>query len=232
MSRGLSALLLSVCCIVSTAAPSQGQVHSANSSRGIVLEINIVETTGAKPDEIDKIEKVQDQLHRLISQGKMRVIASLQVRTRTGESFSARVGQRIPIQTATLPVFQPIERTAPDRREQVQSRGATSVGIPQIKYESPGLTVEGSSTQAGEGLLDLRLKLEMSGLDRSSGRLTPTFTQLTCNNVLRMKESETAVLMGVTQPESGHLSIEQIASGTTALARGSFIVLLTTRPVR
>jgi hypothetical protein len=72
----------------------------------------------------------------------------------------------------------------------------------------------------------------MSGLDRSSGSLTPTFTQLTCNNVLRLKESETAVLMGVSQPKSGHQSIEQIASGTHDFARSSFIVLLTTRPVR
>ena len=232
MSRVLSTLVLSLCTIVSAAAPSQSQTHPASKSRGIVLEINIVETTGAKPDEIDKIEKGKDQLNRLISEGKIRVVASLQVRTRTGESFSARVGQRLPVQTATLPVFHPLERTAPDRREQFPSGAATSVGIPQITYESPGLAVEGSSTQAGEGLLDLRLKMEMSGLDRSSGRLTPTFSQLTCNNVLRMKEAETAILMGVSQPESGQLSIEQIASGATDRARSSFIVMLTTRPVR
>ena len=72
----------------------------------------------------------------------------------------------------------------------------------------------------------------MTGLDRSTGSLTPTFTLKSLAGVVRMKINETAVLMGLTEPERPSLS--DISSGTdaTRLIGGSFIVLLTTKPVR
>jgi len=93
MSRRLSAVVLSVCFIVSITASAQSQGQSATATHGIVLEINIVETTGAQRNEIEKMETGRDQMNRLIAEGKARLFASLQIRTRTGESFSARVGQ-------------------------------------------------------------------------------------------------------------------------------------------
>jgi hypothetical protein len=196
-----------------------------------VLEISIVETIGAQPNEIAKLETTRDELSRLIAGGKARLIAVLQVRTRTGETFSARLGERIPIQTATLPAMRTPDRTSRDAREPIQSQAAP-VGIPQISYENSGLVVEGHTSGAGEGLLDIRLKIEMTGLDHSTGRLTPTFTQRTFTDVVRMKDSETAMLMGFVQPEGLKLSIAEIASGVSSPTRGGFVVLLTTKPVK
>ena len=189
MSRRLSAVVLSVCFIVSIAASAQSQGQSATATHGIVLEINIVETTGAERTEIEKMKTGRDQINRLIAEGKARLFASLQVRTRTGESFSARVGQRAPT----------------------------------------GVIVEGVSTAVGDRLLDIRLKIEMTGVDHTTGSLTPTFT---LTDLVSMKVSETALLMGFVQPEGRRLSIEEIASGTTNTARGGFVVLLTTKPVQ
>lgn len=228
MSRRLSAVALSVCCIVSMTASAQSQGQPAAKTRGIVLEISIVETSGPEDKEIAKIETGKDQLNRLIAEGKARLIAVLQVRTRTGESFTARLGERIPIQTATLPAFRTTDRTSRDASGPSQSQA----GIPQIAYENTGLIVDGFLAAAGEGLLDIRLKIEMTGVDRSTGRLTPTFTQRTFTDVVRMKESETALLMGVVQPQGRTLSLEQIASGASGPARDGFLVLLTTKPVQ
>ncbi|MEK6320073.1 MAG: hypothetical protein AABN33_00175 [Acidobacteriota bacterium] len=233
MSRCLSTVVLPVCFIVSITASARSQGQSATRIQPIVLEISIVEMTGAQLDVIEKIEKSRDQLNRLMSEGKVRLIASLQVRTRAGESFSARVGQRVPIQTATLPSFRTNDRTRGDAREPVQPQ-LTSVAVPQIAYEHTGLTVEGSSTAVSDGVVDIMLKLEMTALDRSTGSLTPTFTQRTFTNVVRMKESETAMLMRLTQSQPEPPSLSDIASGSGSvnLARGSFIVLLTTKPVQ
>jgi hypothetical protein len=233
MSRRLLTVVLFVCFIASITASAQSQAQSTTRIQRIALEINIVEVTGAPPDVIEKIEKSKDQLNRLMSEGKVRLIASLQVPTRVGESFSARVGQRVPIQTGTLPSFRTNDRSRGDAREPVQPQ-LTSVAVPQIAYEHTGLTVEGSSMATSDGLVDIKLKLEMTGLDRSTGSLTPTFTQRTFTNVVRMKESETAMLMRLTQAQPQSPSMSDIASGSGSvdLARGSFIVLLTTKPVQ
>ena len=226
MKRRLAAVVLSVLCMLSISASAQSQGQSGNRSQGIVLEISIVEPTGAQQNEIDKIETSKDQLNRLIADGKAKLFARLQVRTRTGENFSARVGQRIPIQTATLPALRTTDRTS---REPFQSQ---AVGIPQIAYENTGLVVEGIATAAGDGLFDIRVKIEMTGFDHSTGNLTPTFTQRTFSDVVRVKESETVLLMGLFQPEGRKLSLEQIASGVPHTSSGGVLVLLTTKAVQ
>ena len=62
MSRRLLAIVFSVCFIVSIAASAQSQGQSPTTSHGIVLEINIVETTGAERTEIEKMKTGRDQI--------------------------------------------------------------------------------------------------------------------------------------------------------------------------
>jgi hypothetical protein len=228
MSRRLLVVALVVCCLVSIRSLGQGQ--STPKSRGIVFELRIVETTGDPQKEISSIEAGADALNRLIAEGKAKLVASLQVRTRIGESFSARLGERVPIQTTTLPAIRTSDRSPRDSGASIQSQ--TSVGFPQIAYENTGLALDGSSSGAGDGLLDIKLKIEMTGVDVRTGTLTPTFTQRTFTDVVRMKESETAVLMGLVPPGSRQLSLDQIASGASSATRGGLLVMLTTRPVQ
>jgi hypothetical protein len=227
MGRRLLVVALVFYCLVSIHSSVQAQ--TVPKPRGIVFELNIIETTGDPQKEISSLEAGADALNRLIAEGKAKLVASLQVRTRVGESFSARLGERVPIQTATLPAIRTSDRTPRDSGGSIQSQ---TVGIPQIAYENTGLALDGSSNGAGEGLLDIRLKVEMTGVDITSGRLTPTFTQRTFTDVVRMKESETAVLMGLVQPGGRQLSLEQIASGASRAARVGLLVMLTTKPVQ
>jgi len=200
-------------------------------AKGIVLEINIVEMDGVQVNEVARVKAGKEEINRLIADGKARLVANLEVRTRTGENFSAKMGQRIPIQTATLPALRTNERNSRDSREPLQSQGA-SIAIPQIEYENTGLIVEGIAMTAGDGLVDIRLKIELIGVDQSTGRLTPAFTQRTFTDVVRMKESETTMLMGFVQPASRSLSIEEIAAGAARVPGGGLVVLLTTKPIQ
>lgn len=195
MSRRLSAVALFVCCLVSITASAQRRAQSATRPQGIMIEITIVETNGVQHNEIEKAATVTDHLNRLIADGRAKVVTSLQVRTRTGESFGAKIGERVP--------------------------------------QNTGLTVEGTSTEAGGGLLDIRLKIEMTGPDPGTGSLTPAFAQRTLTDVVRMKKSETAMLMGLIQRgKSRKLTLEEIASGTPNPEGAGFMVLLTTKPVQ
>jgi|GEM_PF-2843171 len=232
MSRRLWAVVLSICGLVSVTASVQGQGQSSTGTRGIVLEISIVETDGAEVDRIATTKAGKEEVNRLIADGKARLTASLQVRTRTGENFSAKVGQRIPIQTATMPVLRSNEANSRDQRELLQSQGV-SIALPRIEYENTGLIVEGTAQAVGDGLLDIKIKIELTGVDQSTGRLTPTFTQRTFTDVVKMKENETVMLMGFVQPTGGRsLTLEQIASGASKPATGAIVVLLATKPVQ
>jgi hypothetical protein len=232
MSRRLSAVVLSICCLVSITASVEGQGQSSTGARGIVLEITIIETDGAKVNGIATTKAGKEEINRLIAEGNAKLVASLQVRTRTGENFSAKVGQRIPIQTATMPGLRPNVDNPRDPREPPQSQGV-SIALPRIEYENTGLIVEGTAQPVGDGLLDIKIKIELTGVDLSTGRLTPTFTQRTFTDVVKMTENETAMLMGFVQPTGGRsLTLDQIASGASKPATGAIVVLLTTKPVQ
>ena len=194
--------------------------------QSVTIEISINEITGAQPDEIAKIASDRDRFNRLKSEGKVLLLADLHMRTKTGEPFTARVGQRVPIQTGSLPE---IQTTGPTRQAAPPGQLQSAAAFSRIEYENTGLVVEGTASLAGEGMLDIRLKIEMSGLDRSSGTLTPTFTQRTFSDVIRMKENETAMLTGLTQAE---LQLSPPAGGSgSAPSRGGFVVLITTRSI-
>ena len=230
MSRRLLTVMFLVCCALSITAAAQGQGKSSTGARTIVLEVSIVATEGSQVNAIAAAKASREAISRLIADGKANLIANLQVRTRTGESFSARAGQRIPIQTATAPAFRTNERSPTDSREPLQSQ-AVSIGVPRIEYENTGLFVEGIAIQADDGLLEIKLKIELIGVDQSTGRLTPTLTQRTLTDVVKMKDNETAMLMGLVQPAAGRpLTLEEIASGASKPTTGAIVVLLTTKP--
>ena len=228
MTRRLPAVVLVLCCLLAITGSAQDQGQPGPKPHGVILQISIVETIGVQQNDLARIETSKDELNRVIADGRARLIGFLQVRTRTGEHFKARLGERVPIQTATLPAFRPTGRSSREASEPLQSQ----VGVPQVAYENTGLIVEGGSTTAGDGLIDIRLTIDMTGLDHSTGRLTPTFTQRTLTDVVRMRENETVMLMGFVQPAGRKLSIEEIASGISSPLRGGFVVLLTTKLVR
>ena len=226
----LLAVVLSACWIGSITASAQNQGQIPARTQVITLEVMIVELTDAHPDEIDKIEKSSEELRRLMSESKAKVIARLHLRTRLGEVFNAQVGQRGPIQTATMPAFQTTEQMRRNTREPIEAQA--TFGLPQIAYESTGLNVDGSAVAAGDDKFDIRLKIEMSALDTGTGKLTPTIVHRTLNEVVRMKDGETALVMGLIQQEPPWSLPAQNTTGGASLSRTSFIVLLTSKSIQ
>jgi len=225
MSQYLSTMLVWLCCLGSISATAAAQDRPVDRGKPFVLEIRLVELMGAQPDDIEQIEKSAAHLTRLLSEGKARLAATLRVRTRAGDNFSARIGQRVPIQTASLPVF---VNTTKDR-----GAGSGAVGgVPQIGYENTGLIVDGHSTVMTDGTLDISFKVEMTGLDRSTGNFTPTFMQRTLTDAIRLKEGETAVPMGLIQQEATWTPATQGSPGASNAWRGSFIVVLSAKPAQ
>jgi hypothetical protein len=129
-----------------------------------------------------------------------------------------------------MPVFQPTEQPRRNTREPIEPQGA--VGFPQIAYENTGLNVDGSAVSAGDDKFDIRLKIEMSALDRSTGTLTPTIMHRTLSEVVRMKDGETALVMGLIQQEPPWSLPAQNTTGGASLSRSSFVVLLTAKSIQ
>jgi ABC-type dipeptide/oligopeptide/nickel transport system permease component len=111
VTKRLCILIVTVCCLVTSTFRAISATVTKDESGYLARNKCRSDKMIPSPEELDRIEKDKDQLNRLIAEQKLRVISSLRVRTRLGESFSARTGQQVPIQTATLPVYRPIDRS-------------------------------------------------------------------------------------------------------------------------
>jgi Flp pilus assembly secretin CpaC len=240
MKRYLFAIGLA-CLLAASASAQEAKPATRPAEHTIVLDISMVEVSLNRTEDLERIARDKARLDYLIAEGKARPIASLQMRARSGEQAVARIGQRVPIQTGTFPAFNvPGER---QRRIVGQTSGNDSgdvvvantgafpaVGVPQIQYENTGLSVDALPTIVANDQIDVRLKIEMTGLDKSTGNLTPTFIQRNVSDIVRLKQGETALLMGLIQHEALWPSATQSARPQgTDQSRGSFVVLITAR---
>jgi hypothetical protein len=229
-----------VCLLAATASAQEAKPLTRTSERTIVLDISMVEVNLSRTEDLERIAKDKAKLDSLIAEGKARPVASLQMRTRSGEVSTARIGQRVPIQTGTLPTYvAPTDRQRRTGGQQsgadsndvvVASTGAFGGGVPQIQYENTGLNIDASPTIVAGDQIDVRVKIEMTGLDKSTGNFTPTFIQRTVSDIVRVRQGETTLLMGLVQHEALWPSAGQAPRAQPPdQPRGSFVVLLTAR---
>jgi Flp pilus assembly secretin CpaC len=230
-----------VCLLAAPASAQEAKPVTRPVERTIVLDISMVEVNLNRTEDLEKIAKDKTRLDALIAEGKARPVASLQMRTRSGEQATARIGQRVPIQTGSLPIYNaPADRQRRSSNQQpgadpnevmVTNTGAFSgAGMPQIQYENTGLNIDAAPSIVANDLVEVRLKIEMTGLDKSTGNFTPTFIQRTVSDIVRVRQGESTLLMGLVQHEA--LWPSQTQSSRTQPAdqpRGSFVVLLTAR---
>jgi type II secretory pathway component GspD/PulD (secretin) len=241
MIRTYSIAMALVCLFAVSASAQDAKPVTRPVERTIILDISMVEVNLNRTEELERLAKDKARLDSLIAEGKARPVASLQMRTRSGESATARVGQRVPIQTGALPLYNaPTDR---QRRIQNQQPGVDSgdvmvtstglfpgVGVPLIQYENTGLQVDASPNIIANDQVEVRLKIEMTGVDKSTGNLTPTFIQRNVSDIVRVRQGETALLMGLVQHEALWTSQAQSSRPQSSdQSRGSFVVLLTAR---
>lgn len=128
------------------------------------------------------------------SKNNSKLLASTQIHAFNNEESTARIGQRVPVQTAQAFPFgvQTGTTTAPSVNQPFGGGG-----FPVINYEPTGLTM--SFTPIVFPNLDVQVKMKINSKDVSgASTLTPTFTEREITGTARVQNNRTMMLASVT----------------------------------
>ncbi|HEY0365947.1 MAG TPA: secretin N-terminal domain-containing protein [Pyrinomonadaceae bacterium] len=126
------------------------------------------------------------------SKNNTKLIASTQVHAFNGEESTARIGQRVPVQTAQAYPFG-VQTGTPNNG---QGNLFPSGGFPVINYEPTGLTLK--FTPQVFPNLDVQVKMNIESKDvLGANSLTPTFTERTITGTARVQNNRTMMLASV-----------------------------------
>ncbi len=126
------------------------------------------------------------------SRNNTKLIASTQVHAFNGEESTARIGQRVPVQTAQAYPFG-IQTGTPVPGS---STGFPSGGFPVINYEPTGLTLK--FTPQVFPNLDVQVKMNIESKDvLGAASPTPTFTERSITGTARVQNNRTMMLASV-----------------------------------
>ncbi|HET9714405.1 MAG TPA: secretin N-terminal domain-containing protein, partial [Pyrinomonadaceae bacterium] len=125
------------------------------------------------------------------SKQNTKLVASTQVHAFNGEESTARIGQRVPVQTAQAYPFG-VQTGSPTPG----TNNFPSGGFPVINYEPTGLTLK--FTPQVFPNLDVQVKMNIEQKDVLGGNeLTPTFTERTMTGTARVQNNRTMMLASV-----------------------------------
>ncbi len=135
------------------------------------------------------------QLAALQTKNRGRLVASTQVHAFNGEESTARIGQRVPVQTAQAYPFGVQTGTG------TNNNGFPTGGFPVINYEPTGLTLK--FTPQVFPNQDVQVKMSIESKDvLGANTLTPTFTERTLSGTARVQNNRTMMLASVSQDVS------------------------------
>lgn len=124
------------------------------------------------------------------SKDNTKLIASTQVHAFNGEESTARIGQRVPVQTAQAFPFG-VQTGQPSPTQPFGSGG-----FPVINYEPTGLTLK--FTPQVFTNLDVQVKMSIESKDvLGANSLTPTFTERTITGTARVQNNRTMMLASI-----------------------------------
>src|SRR3989440_342553 len=127
------------------------------------------------------------------SKNNSKLLASTQIHAFNNEESTARIGQRVPVQTAQAYPFGVQTGTTTNTQT-----GFPSGGFPVINYEPTGLTL--SFTPIVFPNLDVQVKMKINSKDvAGASGLTPTFTEREITGTARVQNNRTMMLASVTQ---------------------------------
>jgi general secretion pathway protein D len=134
-------------------------------------------------------------IQALQTRNRTKLLASTQVHAFNNEESTARIGQRVPVQTAQAYPFGVQTGTGTTTGTPNQPFG--SGGFPVINYEPTGLTL--SFTPQVFPNLDVQVKMKIESKDVTGvNSLTPTFTERTISGTARVQNNRTMMLASVT----------------------------------
>lgn len=128
------------------------------------------------------------------SKGNTKLLASTQIHAFNGEESQARIGQRVPVQTAQTYPFGFNGNTGTGGGTNGNNFGG---GFPVIQYEPVGLTLKFTPTVFPNQ--DVQVKMNIESKDVGGSSLTPTFTERTISGTARIQNNRTMMLASVAQ---------------------------------
>jgi general secretion pathway protein D len=163
-----------------------------NGSQGPGVNLGVL--TGSVPTALAAALVIPPSVLRAFrSRDNTKLIASTQVHAFNGEESQARIGQRVPVQTAQAYPFgvqtgTPVAGTS--------NTVFPSGGFPVINYEPTGLTLK--FTPQVYPNLDVQVKMNIEQKDvLGASTLTPTFTERTMSGTARIQNNRTMMLASV-----------------------------------
>lgn len=162
----------------------------ADATRGV----NVASIVGGVPTALAAALVIPPSaLTAFRSKDNTKLIASTQVHAFNGEESKARIGQRVPVQTAQAYPFG-VQTGTPQPGQGIFPSG----GFPVINYEPTGLTL--TFTPQVFPNLDVQVKMNIESKDvLGAGTLTPTFTERTITGTARVQNNRTMLLASVSQ---------------------------------
>jgi general secretion pathway protein D len=126
------------------------------------------------------------------AKGNTKLIASTQVHAFNNEESTARIGQRVPVQTAQAYPFG-VQTGQPPAGSSFPTGG-----FPVINYEPTGLTLK--FTPLVYPNFDVQVKMSIESKDVAGAQTpTPTFTERTITGTARVQNNRTIMLASVSQ---------------------------------
>jgi general secretion pathway protein D len=127
------------------------------------------------------------------SKDNAKLLASTQIHAFNNEESTARIGQRVPVQTAQAYPFG-VQTGTPNT---TTGNNFPTGGFPVINYEPTGLTL--NFTPQVFPNLDVQVKMKINSKDVSGETtLTPTFTEREITGTARVQNNRTMMLASVT----------------------------------
>jgi general secretion pathway protein D len=156
--------------------------------------VNVASIVGGVPTALAAALVIPPSfLSAYASKGNTKLLASTQVHAFNGEESTARIGQRVPVQTAQAYPFG--IQTGQPNPPQTGNPFPTG-GFPVINYEPTGLTLK--FTPQVFPNLDVQVKMNIESKDVfDASSLTPTFIERTITGTARVQNNRTMMLASV-----------------------------------
>jgi len=157
--------------------------------------VNVASIVGGVPTALAAALVFPPSVFRAFrSKENTKLVASTQVHAFNGEESTARIGQRVPVQTAQAYPFG-VQTGTPSPGV---GTNFPSGGFPVINYEPTGLTLK--FTPQVFPNLDVQVKMNIEQKDvLGVNSLTPTFTERTMTGTARVQNNRTMMLASVSQ---------------------------------
>ncbi|HZB43607.1 MAG TPA: secretin N-terminal domain-containing protein, partial [Pyrinomonadaceae bacterium] len=130
-----------------------------------------------------------------------RLVASTQVHAFDGEKSTAHIGQRVPVQTATVSPYGSVSPGGDDKQPGVTQGLFGGNGYPVIQYEKTGLTLEFTPQVFPNLDVQVKMSIKSNDVTRTAGAaaLTPTFTERNIEGTARIQNNRTMMIASVAQ---------------------------------